>query len=80
MRGICGDLEHHPIAAPGGEPPHDTLVVGGGDRQAVVEVILRMGQLMVDLPEVAEVEVNPLRVLPEGQGALALDARLRRSV
>jgi acetyltransferase len=48
------------------------------DRQATVEVILRMGQLMVDLPEVEEVEVNPLRVLPDGQGALALDARLRR--
>jgi acetyltransferase len=48
------------------------------DRAAVVEVILRMGQLMVDLPEVEEVEVNPLRVLPDGQGALALDVRLRR--
>jgi len=48
------------------------------DRKAAVEVILRMGQLMVDLPEIEEVEVNPLRVLPEGQGALALDVRLRR--
>ncbi|MCJ7511368.1 MAG: acetate--CoA ligase family protein [Anaerolineales bacterium] len=47
------------------------------DRQAAVEVILRIGQLMVDQPEVEEVEVNPLRVFPEGQGALALDVRLR---
>ena len=48
------------------------------DRKAAVEVILRMGQLMVDLPEIEEVEINPLRVLPDGQGALALDVRLRR--
>ena len=49
------------------------------DRRAVVDVIQRMGQLMLDLPEIAEVEINPLRVLPDGQGALALDARLRRA-
>jgi acetyltransferase len=49
------------------------------DRPATVEVILRMGQLMLDLPEVEEVEINPLRVLPDGQGTRALDVRLRRS-
>jgi acetyltransferase len=49
------------------------------DRQAVIDVIQRMGQLMIDLPEVTEVEINPLRVLPDGQGALALDVRLRRA-
>jgi len=49
------------------------------DRQAVIDVIQRMGQLMIDLPEVEEVEINPLRVLPDGEGALALDARLRRA-
>jgi acetyltransferase len=47
------------------------------DRDAVIDVLLRLGQLAVDLPEVVEVEINPLRALPEGSGALALDVRLR---
>jgi len=47
------------------------------DRDVVIDVLLRLGQLAVDLPEVVEVEINPLRALPEGSGALALDVRLR---
>jgi acetyltransferase len=47
------------------------------DRQAAVAAILRVGQLLVDHPRIAEVEVNPLRVLAEGRGAMALDVRLR---
>jgi len=48
------------------------------DREAVAEVILRVGHLADALPEVVELEVNPLRALPgPGGGALALDVRLR---
>jgi acetyltransferase len=47
------------------------------DREAVIEVLLRLGQLAVDIPQIVEVEINPLRALPEGSGALALDVRLR---
>jgi acyl-CoA synthetase (NDP forming) len=47
------------------------------DRDAVIDVLLRLGQLAVDLPTVMEMEINPLRALPEGDGALALDVRLR---
>jgi len=50
------------------------------DREAVIEALLRIGQLAVDLPDVMEVEINPLRVLPEGEGAVALDVRLRKRV
>lgn len=46
------------------------------DLDAVVEVILRLGQLALDFPQIAEAEVNPLVVFPEGQGALALDGRV----
>ncbi len=49
------------------------------DREAVVQAVMRLAQLAVDVPDVAELEVNPLRVLPEGRGALALDVRLRLS-
>lgn len=48
------------------------------DRAAVVEALLRLGQLAADFPQLAEVEINPLRVLPERQGAVALDVRVRR--
>jgi acetyltransferase len=47
------------------------------DREATLDALVRLGQLAADLTEVAEVEVNPLRVLPAGGGAVALDVRLR---
>ncbi len=45
-----------------------------GDLDAVVDVILRLSQLALDFPQIAEMEVNPLRVFR--QGALALDGRI----
>ncbi len=48
-----------------------------GDRQAVAQTLVRVAQLAADFPQIAEVEINPLRVLPPGQGALALDVRIR---
>jgi acetyl coenzyme A synthetase (ADP forming)-like protein len=51
--------------------------MASGDREAVIQALIRLGQLAVEFPEVAEVEVNPLRVMRDG--ALALDIRLRRS-
>jgi succinyl-CoA synthetase beta subunit len=47
------------------------------DRRAVKEALLRLGQLAVDFPQLAEIEINPLRVLEEGAGAVAIDARAR---
>jgi len=47
------------------------------DREAAVESVLRLAQIAVDHPGIAEIEVNPLRVLTQGQGAIALDVRLR---
>lgn len=46
------------------------------DLDAVVDCIQRLGQLALDYPEIAEIEINPLRVMPVGQGALALDGRV----
>jgi len=46
------------------------------DRDAVVEAIRCLGQLALDFPVISEVEINPLLVLPEGQGAKVLDARI----
>ena len=48
------------------------------DRGAVENILARLAQLAADFPTLAEIEINPLRVLPAGQGALALDVRARR--
>jgi len=46
------------------------------DIDAVVEALLRLSQLLCELPEVREIDINPLRVFYEGEGCLALDARI----
>jgi acetyltransferase len=51
--------------------------IPAADREAVIETILRLGQLAADFPELAEIEINPLRVLEAGAGAFAVDARAR---
>ena len=46
------------------------------DVEAGVEVLLRISQLLGDLPEVQEIDINPLRVFQEKEGCLALDVRM----
>ena len=43
--------------------------------EAVVEVLIRLGQLAADNPEIRELDINPL--LADAAGIVALDARLR---
>jgi len=47
------------------------------DRTAVIQILQRFACLAADFPELAEIEINPLRVLVAGQGAIALDVRAR---
>ncbi|MGD0249924.1 MAG: acetate--CoA ligase family protein [Thermoplasmata archaeon] len=51
-----------------GEAPSDIL--------ALQEAIERVSQLAVDLPQVAELDLNPMIVRPAGQGVVAVDARV----
>jgi acetate---CoA ligase (ADP-forming) len=46
------------------------------DIEAVVDTILRLAQLLVDFPEIKELDINPLRVFHEAEGCRALDARM----
>ncbi len=46
------------------------------DRPALADAIVRIGHLAADHPQIAELDVNPLLVLPQGQGAVAVDARV----
>jgi acetyltransferase len=43
--------------------------------EAVTEVLIRLGQLAADHPEIRELDINPL--LADAAGIIALDARLR---
>jgi acetyltransferase len=47
------------------------------DRPGALDALSRLAQLAADFPELAEIEINPLRVMGDGQGAIALDARAR---
>jgi acetyltransferase len=44
------------------------------DKALLVEMLLRLSQLMDDLPEIREMEINPFVVFP--QGGLAVDVRV----
>jgi acetyltransferase len=47
------------------------------DREALYAVLIAVSQLLADVPEVAELDINPL--LLDDRGAIALDARIRVS-
>jgi len=47
------------------------------DIGALEETVLRLAQMVEEIPEVTELDLNPLMVLQEGKGALVVDARIR---
>jgi acyl-CoA synthetase (NDP forming) len=48
-----------------------------GDVAGVEETLRRVSQLAEDHPAIAEMDMNPVRVLPRGRGVIAIDARIR---
>ncbi|HWQ46867.1 MAG TPA: acetate--CoA ligase family protein [Longilinea sp.] len=48
------------------------------DRHAVLDTLFRLAQLAAEFPELAEVEINPLRALADGKGVFAVDVRIRK--
>lgn len=48
-----------------------------GDAAAVRDVLIRLARLALDFPQISEIEINPLRVLAPGSGAVAVDVRVR---
>lgn len=51
-----------------GEPPADLA--------AAEEIVLRVSQLVTDFPEIVEMDINPLVIHNQGEGAIVLDARI----
>lgn len=46
------------------------------DIDAVISIVKAISQISIDFPEIMEIEINPLKVLTAGQGAVALDSRM----
>ncbi|GAB4569150.1 MAG: acetate--CoA ligase [Anaerolineae bacterium] len=46
------------------------------DLEATADIMLRISQLVTDFPEIVELDINPLKVFDQGNGAVALDMRL----
>jgi acyl-CoA synthetase (NDP forming) len=52
-----------------GRPPADIA--------SIEDVLLRVSRLVEEIPEVIELDLNPLIALPPGQGSRIVDARIR---
>lgn len=52
-----------------GQPP--------ADLEALEETLLRVSRLVEEIPEISELDLNPIFALPEGQGCRVVDARIR---
>ena len=47
------------------------------DVEAIEEVLLRLSRLVEEIPEISELDLNPIFALPPGQGCRIVDARIR---
>jgi acetyltransferase len=66
---MLGEIRAHALLdGVRGEPP--------ADKGAIIDTILRIGQLVTDFPEIMELDINPFVVYPENQGGVAIDMRL----
>jgi acetate---CoA ligase (ADP-forming) len=52
-----------------GHPPADV--------KAIEEVLLRVSRMVEDIPQIRELDLNPIFALPPGQGCAVVDARIR---
>jgi acyl-CoA synthetase (NDP forming) len=50
------------------------------DRSALAALIARVSLLAVEFPEIAELDLNPILVLREGQGVRIADVRILRTI
>lgn len=47
------------------------------DVRAIEEVLLRLSRLVEEIPDISELDLNPIFALPEGEGCKIVDARIR---
>ncbi|MEJ5166905.1 MAG: acetate--CoA ligase [Thermoanaerobaculia bacterium] len=46
------------------------------DKKAIAEIIMRTSQLVMDFPQIQELDMNPIFLYEEGEGAVIADARI----
>lgn len=46
------------------------------DTNAIKELLLRVSRMVMDIPEIIEMDINPVKVLPKPKGYAVLDARM----
>jgi acyl-CoA synthetase (NDP forming) len=46
------------------------------DMQSLEELLLRISAMVEDIPQITEMDLNPVKVLPEGQGYCVVDSRI----
>ena len=46
------------------------------DIETVADLLVRLSHMLIEFPQIQEIDVNPVLVFPEGEGALAVDARV----
>ena len=51
-----------------GEKPCDT--------ETVADLLVRLSHMLIDFPQIQEIDINPVLVFAEGEGAQAVDARI----
>ncbi len=67
--GMVRDIRAYPLLAGfRGEAP--------ADEEAIVEAILAVSRLSLDFPQILELDINPVMVLPQGGGLMAIDCRM----
>ena len=68
---IFSDVQFHitPLTRYRGHPP--------ADLEALEEALLRVSRLVEEIPEISELDLNPIFALPPGQGCWIVDARIR---
>jgi len=49
----------------------------GGDEAAIKDLLHRVSKLVEEIPELLEMDLNPVKILPPGQGCVVVDARIR---
>jgi len=52
--------------------------IPAGDLAAIERLLISISQMAVDLPEIEEMDLNPVMVYPQGQGVKVVDVRIKK--
>lgn len=66
---VCGIKGYRLLSGYRGHP--------SADIDAIEDVLLRVSRLVEEIPEITELDLNPIFALPPGQGCRIVDARIR---